>query len=95
MINLTECLICTSAAHARGVTNQLAEKLVRFLTISLPKLVNVNLILYIPYSRKYWRSLNLAVWAPDDVFHTIQDLNLAVWYSIAIHTCMRKKFGGF
>ena len=31
----------------------------------------------IPYSRKYWWSLNLAVWAPNDVFHIIQDLNLA------------------
>ena len=41
------------------------------------------------YSRKYWWSLNLAVWAPNDVF--IQDLNLVVWYGIAIHTCMQKK----
>ena len=46
----------------------------------------------LPYSRKYWRSLNLAVWAPNDVFHTIQDLNLAVWYGIAIRTCTWKKF---
>ena len=35
---------------------------------------------HILYSWKYWRSLNLAVWAPNNVFHTIADLNLAVWY---------------
>ena len=45
----------------------------------------------IQYSQKYWRSLNLAVWTPNDIIHTIQDLNLAVWYGIAIRTCMRKK----
>ena len=45
----------------------------------------------IPYSQKYWQSLNLAVWATNDVFHTIQDLNLAVWYGIAIRTCTRGK----
>ena len=28
----------------------------------------------IPYSRKYWRSLNLAVWTPNDIFHTIVGL---------------------
>ena len=35
----------------------------------------------------------MAVWAPNDIFHTIQDLNLAVWCGIAIRTCMRKKIG--
>ena len=45
----------------------------------------------IPYSRKYWRSLNLAVW-PKTMFLTpLVDLNLVVWYSIAIRTCTRKK----
>ena len=37
----------------------------------------------------------MAVWAPNDVFHTIQDLNLTLWYGIAIHTCMRKNFWHF
>ena len=55
------------------------------------KMFNLMTFNILPYSRKYWWSLNLAVWAPNDVFHTIQDLNLAVWYGIAIRTCMRKK----
>ena len=43
------------------------------------------------YSRKYWRSLNLVV-LPQTTFLTLlADLNLAVWYSIAICTCVRKK----
>ena len=46
----------------------------------------------IPYSRKYCRSLNLAV-LPQMTFLTLfADLNLAVWYGIAICTCMQKKF---
>ena len=46
----------------------------------------------IPYSRKYWRSLNLAV-LPQTTFLTLlADLNLAVWYGIVIQTCTRKKF---
>ena len=44
-----------------------------------------------PYSRKYWWSLNLAV-LPQMTFLTLfADLNLAVWYSIAICTCTQKK----
>ena len=44
----------------------------------------------IPYSRKYWWSLNLVV-LPQMTFLTpFADLNLAVWYGIAIRTCMRK-----
>ena len=50
---------------------------------------------YHNYSRKCWWSLNLVIWATNDVFHTIQDLNLAAWYGIAIRTCTRKKIGGF
>ena len=53
------------------------------------------MIFKILYSQKYWRSLNLAVWAPYDVFHTIQDLNLVVWYGIAIVHARGKNFGGF
>ena len=30
--------------------------------------------------------------AASNLFHTIQDLNLAVWYGIAIHTCTQEKF---
>ena len=32
----------------------------------------------IPYSRKYWRSLNLAVWSRAAEIKILADLNLAV-----------------
>ena len=46
----------------------------------------------IPYSRKYWRSLNLAVWPQTMFFTLFLDLNLAVWYGngIRIHACRKK-----
>ena len=45
----------------------------------------------IPYSRKYRPSLNLA-FLPQMLFLTpLEDLILAVWYGIAIRTCMWKK----
>ena len=46
---------------------------------------------YILYIRKYWRSLNLAVWPKTTFLTSLVDLNLAVWYGIAIRTCTRKK----
>ena len=49
----------------------------------------------IPYSRKYWRSLNLAVWPKTTFLTPLLELNLAVWYGIAICTCTHKKFGRF
>ena len=45
----------------------------------------------IPYSREYWRSLNLAVLSQTTFFTLLADLNLAAWYSIAICTCTQKK----
>ena len=50
-------------------------------------MANFTAMAKIPYSRKYWRSLNLAVLTP------LVDLKLVVWYGIAIRTCTRKKFG--
>ena len=38
----------------------------------------------IPYSRKYLRSLNLAVWSRAAEIKTLADLNLAVRYGIVI-----------
>ena len=35
-------------------------------------------ILVIPYSRKYWRSLNLAVWSRAAEIKILAGLNLAV-----------------
>ena len=50
----------------------------------------------LPYSRKCWQSLNLAVWAANDIFHTIQDLNFGsmVWYRHMYVHARGKKFGG-
>ena len=42
----------------------------------------------IPYSRKYWRSLNLVVWPKMTFLTPLVDLNLAVWYSTYRHTYM-------
>ena len=53
-------------------------------------------ILY-TYSRKYRRSLNLAV-LPQMTFLTLKvlaDLNLVVWYGITIRACTRKKLADF
>ena len=46
-------------------------------------------ICIIPYRRKYWRSLNLAVWSRAAEIKTLADLNLAVRYrhTIYAHTC--------
>jgi hypothetical protein len=38
----------------------------------------------IPYSRKYWRELNLAVEPKIAIARILADLNLAVQYGIAI-----------
>ena len=43
-----------------------------------------NLII-IPYSRKYWRKLNLAVEPKIAIARILADLNLAVRYGITIH----------
>ena len=41
---------------------------------------------HIPHSRKYWRSLNLAVWSRAAEIKILADLNSAVRYSIIICT---------
>ena len=38
----------------------------------------------VPYSRKYWRELNLAVGSQIAILNILADLNLAVRYGIAI-----------
>ena len=46
----------------------------------------------IPYSRKYWRALNLAVEPQIAVRRVLADLNLAVRYGIAIRIYASRKF---
>ena len=48
----------------------------------------------IPYSRKYWRELNLAVEPQIAITRILVDLNLAAWYGTAIRMYASRKFGG-
>ena len=54
----------------------------------------INII--IPYSRKYWQELNLAV-EPKKIAiaRILADLNLVVRYRIAIRIFASRKFGRF
>ena len=45
--------------------------------MAMPYCIN-NMKVSIPYSRKYWRSLNLAVWSRAAEIKILADLNLAV-----------------
>ena len=47
---------------------------------------------YLPYSRKYWRALNLAVEPKIAIERILADLNLAVRYGIAIRIYVSRKF---
>ena len=44
------------------------------------------------YSQKYWRELNLAVELKIAIARILADLNLAVWYGIAICMYVSRKF---
>ena len=46
----------------------------------------------VPYSRKYWRELNLAVGSQMAIAKVLADLNLAIRYGIAIRIYVGKKF---
>ena len=46
----------------------------------------------LPYSRKYWRALNLAVEPQIAIIRILADLNLAVRYGIAIRIYVSRKF---
>ena len=52
--------------------------------------LNTNVLL--PYSRKYWRALNLAVEPKIAIERILADLNLAVRYGIAIRIYASRKF---
>ena len=53
------------------------------------------MILYIPYSQKYWRELNLAIESKIAIARILTDLNLAVRYRIAIRIYVNRNFGDF
>ena len=50
------------------------------------------IIINIPYSRKYWRELNLVVEPKIAIARILADLNLAVRYGIAICIYVSRKF---
>ena len=56
--------------------------MVKFFICSLK--VRAIIVTIIPYSRKYWRGLNLAVESKIAIARILVDLNLAVRYRIAI-----------
>ena len=49
----------------------------------------------VPYSRKYWRELNLAVEPKIAIGRILADFNLVVQYGIAIRMYASRNFGGF
>ena len=49
-------------------------------------------LVFKPYSRKYWRELNLAVWPKIAIGKILADLNLAARYRIATHIYACTKF---
>ena len=49
----------------------------------------------VPYSRKYWWELSLAVKPQIAITRILVDLNLVVWYGIAICIYVSRNFGGF
>jgi hypothetical protein len=56
-------------------------------------MINIHMYMYsIPYSRKYWRELNLAVEPKIAIARILADLNLAVRYGIAIRIYASRKF---
>ena len=50
------------------------------------------IILLLPYSRKYWWEINLAVEPKIAIARILADLNLVVWYGITIRIHASRKF---
>ena len=48
--------------------------------------------LYVSYSQKYWRELNLAVEPKITIIRILANISLAVWYGIAIRIYESRKF---
>ena len=55
------------------------------MSIILLLALKINGYTHLSYSRKYWRELNLAVEPKVAIARILADLNLAIWYGIAIH----------
>ena len=55
-----------------------------YLTMSRMSTNNSELDIQLPYSRKYWQKLNLAVGPQIAIAKILADLNLVVRYGIAI-----------
>ena len=59
---------------------------------SVEELLVTPLVCLLPYSRKYWRALNLAVEPKITIERILADLNLAVRYGIAVRIYASRKF---
>ena len=77
--------------NVEGTPRPWREKLYPMITLVVKIQFSLKEATGIPYSREYWRSLNLEVLSQTMFFTLLADLNLAVWYGIAIRTCTRKK----
>ena len=75
----------------KGTPRPWREKLYQMITLVVKIQLSLKEATGIPYSHEYWRSLNLAVLSQTKFFTLLADLNLAVWYGIAIRTCTREK----
>ena len=60
------------------VTTSFVAKVCSYCTVTCHWCKIEAFSIYIPYSRKYWRSLNLAIWSRAAEIKILADLNLAV-----------------
>ena len=86
-------MFITNDNNTRGLEISVVELAVEYtwlncIIISLA----YNIERCIPYSQKYWRELNLAVEPKIAIARILADLNLAVWYGIAIRIHASRKF---
>ena len=51
-----------------------------------------NLVTYVPYSRKYWQELNLAIEPKIAIVRILAEFNLVVQYWIAIRIYASRKY---
>ena len=60
--------------------------------VSLLSNIYKSFMVYVPYSRKYWWELNLAIEPKIAIARILVNLNLAVRYRIAIRIYVSRKF---
>ena len=81
-----------SEVYTLSKNMQIILNMVKFIFAHFLHLCHWLSITQLPYSRKYWRELNLAVEPKIAITRILADLNLAVRYGIAIHIYASRKF---